>query len=339
MHFIVLGAGAIGCFVGGRLASSGHQVSLVGRERGTAELLQQGLEVTDVRGRKASLAPAAIYPTTSLTDAWQHVALGCEQDAWVLVCTKATGTEAAAAEIAQSCPAGTRVLSLQNGVNNPQRLRLGAPQATVLAGMVSYNVNWRESHQVYQANKGALHVERSVDTEALAVALRAAGLDTRLHQNMQSVQWGKLLVNLFNPVNALANMPIQAQLMQRDYRRVFAALQEEALTVLKAANIQPTQIAAVSPKLIPKLLRLPNWLFAVAAKGLLDIDPAARTSMCVDLQNARPTEIDDLCGAVVTLAEQSGVSAPLNQALCSLVKAHQPGQDWSAQRLQRELGV
>jgi 2-dehydropantoate 2-reductase len=156
---------------------------------------------------------------------------------------------------------------------------------------------------------------------------------------MQGVQWGKLLVNLFNPINALANMPIQAQLMQRDFRIVFAALQEEALTVLKAANIQPTQIAAASPKMIPKLLRLPDWLFAAVAKGLLDIDPAACTSMCVDLQNGRPTEIDDLCGAVVRLAEQNGESAPLNQALCKLVKAHRPGQDWSAQRLQRELGV
>ena len=118
-----------------------------------------------------------------------------------------------------------------------------------------------------------------------------------------------------------------------------AALQSEALAVLKAANIQPAKVSAAAPHVIPKVLRLPNWLFTRLAKGMLKTDPAAKTSMCEDLQNGRTTEIDDLCGAVLRLAAQHAVKAPLNQAVLDLVISYKTGQNWSGTKMRAILRV
>ena len=68
MHFIVLGAGAIGCYVGGRLAAGGRQVTLVGRHRTIDDISRQGLQVSDLDGYQAHLVPAAMRLCTSLAE-------------------------------------------------------------------------------------------------------------------------------------------------------------------------------------------------------------------------------------------------------------------------------
>lgn len=339
MKFIILGAGAIGCYVGGRLAAAGQHVSLVGRSRIVEALSKQGLRVSDQAGFDTSVPSADLHLATSLAAALKRFGPAADGPLVLLVCAKATGTAAAAAEIAQACPAGIVVVSLQNGVENAARLQAGAPRCKVLAGMVPFTVNWRDAHHVYQANSGGLQIQRSADSESFAPTLRTAGLGAELHDDMQGVLWGKLLLNLLNPINALANLPIRTQLLQRDHRRVFAALQDEALAVLKAAHIQPAKVAAAAPHVVPKVLRLPDWLFTRVAKGMLKTESAARTSMCDDLQNGRPTEIDDLCGAVLRLATKHGMKAPLNQAVLELVANYRKGQDWSGSRLRVELGL
>ena len=223
MKFIILGAGAIGCYVGGRLAAAGQHVSLVGRLRIVESLSTQGMRVSDQGGFDATVASADLHLATSLADAMRPLGRALNDPLVLLVCAKATGTIAVAAEIARACPAGTVVVSLQNGVENAARLQAGAPTCEVLAGMVPFTVNWRDAHHVYQANTGSLQIQRSAQSEAFAPALRAAGVGAELHDDMQGILWGKLLLNLLNPINALANLPIRTQLLQRDHRRVFAA--------------------------------------------------------------------------------------------------------------------
>lgn len=84
-------------------------------------------------------------------------------------------------------------------------------------------------------------------------------------------------------------------------------------------------MGAAPPGLIPFVLRLPNWAFSRIAASMLTIDPAARSSMADDLAAGRPTEIDDLAGAIVRLAEANGHSAPANAAVTRLIKGHAPG--------------
>ncbi len=119
-----------------------------------------------------------------------------------------------------------------------------------------------------------------------------AKLPLHSSDNFAFVLWGKLLLNLNNPVNALSGLPLRQQLMQRDYRRVLASLIEEGLQVLQVAGIQPAKVARVAPKFLPRLLRLPYFLFERVAASMLKIDENARSPMWEDLQAERKTEVD-----------------------------------------------
>ena len=335
MNFIILGAGAIGCYVGGRLALAGENVMLVGRPRVIEPLALHGLTVSDLDGYEGHLEAVNLRLATSLADAMASIVLS--QPTVILLCVKGGATEAAAREIAQACPAGTPIVSLQNGVYNLARIQSAAPQMPVLAGMVPYNVVMASPHHPHRASTGSLHIARHALSEQMLPALVAAGLPTELVDDMRTVQWGKLLLNLNNPVNALSDLPLRAQLMDRDYRRVLADLQTEALAAMAAAGIRPAKVAAAPPRALPHLLRLPNWLFTRLAARMLRIDASARSSMWDDVQHGRVTEIDDLCGAVVRLAQAHGTRAPLNAAMCQLILRHRQGQAMSGSQIRRAL--
>jgi len=310
--FIILGAGAIGCYVGGRLAAHGQPVCLVGRPRALEPIALNGLKVTDLDGFDRQVPPAALRLASSLAEA----APG--PGSVVLLCVKSGATEAAARELAAACAPGTPVISLQNGVDNVARIAALAPGLNVLAGMVPYNVVLRGAH-VHRATAGHLQLLRDAVTERLAPVFDAAGLAMVLPADIRAVQWGKLLLNLNNPVNALSNLPLREELLDRDCRRVFAALQAEALGVMARAGIVPAKVTAVAPALLPHVLRLPNVLFTRLARRMLQIDARARSSMWDDLEAGRVTEIDAICGAVVRLAGEQGMGAPLNAKMCELL--------------------
>ncbi|WP_298211802.1 2-dehydropantoate 2-reductase [Acidovorax sp.] len=330
MNFIVVGAGAIGCYVGGRLAAQGNPVCLVGRPRVLASIAQEGLRVTDLDGFDQQVPPSALQLAATLAE------VELPPGSVVLLCVKSGATEAAARELAAVCASGTPVISLQNGVDNVARVAALAPDLNVLAGMVPYNVVLRGAH-VHRATAGHLQLQRDAVTERIAPLLDAAGLATVLPADMRAVQWGKLLLNLNNPVNALSDLPLRQELLDRDYRRVFAALQSEALCVMARAGITPAKVTAVSPTLMPHVLRLPNWLFMRLAKRMLQIDAQARSSMWDDLEAGRVTEIDALSGAVVRLAQQHTMAAPLNTRMCELLGG--PRQRLSGTQMRQALGL
>ena len=167
-----------------------------------------------------------------------------------------------------------------------------------------------------------------------------AGVPLQLHADMRSVQWGKLLINLNNPVNALSGLPLKAQLLERDYRRCFAALVEEAVGVLDAAGIAPAQLVALPARRLPALLRLPTWLFRMVAARMLRIDEHARSSMADDVSLGRRTEVDALCGEVVRLAEAQGMEAPRNRRMVELLDTWpaEPGR-LAGKTLRRTIGA
>jgi len=129
-------------------------------------------------------------------------------------------------------------------------------------------------------------------------------------------------------------------LLERDYRRCFAALIDETLAVLARAGIEPAQLGALPAARIPPILRLPTPLFRLVAARMLRIDAKARSSMADDLALGRSTEIDVLSGEVVRLAQSHGMQAPLNARMVELVQAWpQRRQRWPARPLRTQLGL
>jgi len=330
MRIGVFGAGSIGCYLGGRLIAAGHDVVLVGRMG--AEVAAHGLTLTDYQGYRQTLPPARVRYLETADSFGDREA--------VLVTVKSMATDEAGARLAPLLAPGAVVVSLQNGVGNPARLRAALPGRPVLAGMVPFNVVRQPEGHFHNGTSGPLELERASGAEApLAAALADAGFQVVLHEDLRAVQWSKLLVNLNNALNALAGVPLREQLADRAYRLAMASVVREALACLRAAGIRPVRIGRLIPKLAPTVLSLPNWLFFRAAAAMVKIDPTARSSMWEDLDRRRPTEIDYLNGEIVRLGERHRVPTPVNRKIVELVRAAEQARQGSPNLSARALAA
>jgi len=340
MNFLIVGAGSIGCYIGARLMDAGAQVAIVGRAYSLGPLAENGLSVSDLDGFQATVPATSMHLCSSVDQGWStlNTTNASTNQTVVLLCVKGGATLSAAAEIAACCPPGTVIVSLQNGVDNVSRIAQAAPGMKPVAGMVPFNIVMPAPDRVHRATEGNLFLEDNATTRAVAAVFNACGLPTTLSTDMRAVQWGKLLLNLNNPVNALSDLPLVEQLGQQAFRRVLADLQTEALQVLAAAGIRPAKISKAPPHLLPILLRQPDWIFKRVASSMLRMDASARSSMWEDLKRGRITEIDDLCGAVVRLAAIHGLAAPRNAAMCRLVEDNKVEQRWTGAELHKAIG-
>lgn len=313
----VLGAGAIGCFVGGSWAAAGCDVRLVGRTGVGDEIAAHGLTLSDQDGWSARLVPEA---TPFSTDP------AAIADADIIALTvKATGVEAAAGTIARHGRQSAAVIAFQNGVSSPERLRALLPGFEIVAGMVPYNVIRLGPGRWHRATWGDLTAARTPATEALAAGIGDRPGRLVLSGDMTAVAWGKLLFNLNNAINALSGVTILAELKQRGFRRVMAAAIRETLDLLERAGIQPAKVGAIPPGLLPRAIGAPDWLFNTLFLRVQKIDPKARGSMAADFDAGRPGEVDYLNGEVVRLARSLGCGAPINAAIVRLVKEAKAG--------------
>lgn len=332
---LVMGAGAVGCYVGGLTQLAGVPVHYVGRPRVLAALRRHGLRLTDLDGRDRHIAPLQL----ALHD---EPPAGLKPDL-VLLCVKAGATVEAAAALGLTLPLGTPAVSLQNGIGQADAARLAAPQLQWHAGMVPFNIAELAPGHYHRGTGGALAVQGGPDDLALAAwqtALARAGQPLTLHEDLAPIQWAKLLLNLNNPVNALSGLPLREQLLGHGYRRALAALQQEALELLAAARRPVAQLTPLPPRRVPLVLRLPTPLFRLAASRMLRIDAKARSSMADDLAHERWTEVDALCGEVVRLARALGRDAPLNARMQALVEQWpQRRRPYAAAELLRALGL
>jgi 2-dehydropantoate 2-reductase len=307
----VAGAGSIGCFVGGMLAAAGRPVALLARPRVLREIEDNGLRLTSLDGSERRIAPDRLTLSESpsiFTDAGV-----------VLVTVKSADTAGMADLIARHAPQHAVIVSLQNGVGNASLLRERLPGRRVLAGMVPFNVIALGQGRFHRATSGDIVLEQ--DDAGAAGRLSAPGLTLRPSGNIAGVQWGKLLVNLNNALNALAGLPLRQQLGQRAWRVLFADQMAEGLAAIKAEGIRPVSSTPIPPIWTPHLLRLPDAVFGVLLGRTMKIDPEARSSMWEDLQRGRRTEIDYLQGVITGIADRHGLQAPLSRRIVALIKS------------------
>ncbi len=312
MRIGILGAGSIGCHVGGMLADAGVAVVLVGRSE-LGEALREGIDLTAHDGAHKHAAPGQFVYAT-------EASMLAECDV-VLVCVKSGDTAEAGEALAPHLKDGATIVSLQNGVGNVAVLRRALPGRTVLAAMVGFNVARIGANRFHRGTEGEIVLQEHKAMQALARELRRSGLPAGLRTDIDAVQYGKLLMNLNNGLNALSGMPLKRQLASRAWRSVLADCIAEGLEAMKAAGIHPAKVARVSPGMMPFVLRLPDFVFVRLASSMLKIDDNARSSMAEDLEKGRQPEIDWLNGEVVRLGKKSGVPTPVNAAVVAEVNA------------------
>ncbi len=314
----IAGAGSIGCYVGGCLALAGRSVAFLARPKIETAVHAHGLRVSVPDGHDRVLKNSKISATTD-------PAVALSKAEVVLVTVKSGASEEMARLIAAHAPKDAKIVSLQNGIDNAERIAavLGRP---VLAGMVPFNVVLSQDEgkpvHVHRASEGMVLVADGVP--GLANLLSVEGCGAAARADMKAALWGKLLFNLNNALVALSGLPLAEELANRRWRLILADQIGEALAAMKATGIVPASAAgSLKPAWLPFALRLPDWLFRRLARRMLAIDPSARSSMWDDLERGRPTEIDDLQGAVLRLAMRAGTAAPTVERVAALVRQAQ----------------
>lgn len=311
MRIGIFGAGAIGCWLGGRLQLAGHAVVFVGRAA-VRDSLGSGLRLSDERAEQVLVREDINYHLSA------EALRGC---AYVLVTVKSAATAEAGLALAEVLDPSTIIVSFQNGVKNAERLRETMPHHRVLGGMVPFNVTRTADGRFHRGTRGPLVVEALDQLEApLLEILNSAELPAQSHPDIQGVLYGKLLFNLNNALNALAGIPLREQLLEPDYRKILAEAIDEGQRVFRAANIRAVSFGRMNPRVVALGLRMPTFLFLRAAKAMLAIDAEARSSMYDDLQKRRLTEIDELNGEIVRLGAQHNVPTPVNSRIVARIR-------------------
>ena len=332
----IFGAGAIGGSLGVRISAAGLPVAMVARA--SLVSVADALVAYDRKGH--AYRPGSSFVVDEDPSVLRDVDV-------CLVTVKSRATEDAARTLAEVLPARAIVVSFQNGLRNPERLRRHLPHP-VSPGMVTYNVVRPEPAVFRQATTGPLVVgplegEGGAWLQALGRALEASGDRFEVRSDIEGVQAGKLLLNLNNAICAITGVPIAESIKSRTLRRCFSALMREGLDVMRRAGLHPLRVVGLPPGAIARLLTLPDAIVLRVARSMVDIDPRAKSSTLQDLEAGKPTEIDDLCGEIVHLAQRARIDAPKNRllvdAIHALERAPAPTPFWSPKTLAARLGV
>lgn len=295
MRIGVMGAGAVGCYYGAMLALAGHEVRLVGRPAHVEAMRRDGLRL-EMKSQLRSV------PVEASTDA--ALLRGTEL---VLFCVKSTDTERAAAAMAAHLEPGTVVLSLQNGVDNAERLA-GALPREVIAAVVYVATEMAGPGQVRHHGRGELVIGTSASSERMAALLRAAGVPVDVSDNVAGALWAKLIVNCaYNALSAITQLPYGRLVQGEGVMAVMRDVVDECLAVASAAHV-----------------RVPGdpWQ---AVQRIAQTMPGQLSSTAQDLARGKPTEIGHLNGFVARRGEALGVATPVNRALTALVRLLEGG--------------
>jgi 2-dehydropantoate 2-reductase len=290
MKVAVVGAGAVGCYYGGMLARAGHDVTLIGRPRHVEAIERQGLRLEtqtfDERIRVSASSEGSAVRSAQL----------------VLLCVKSTDTESAAAVIKPHLAPDALVLSLQNGVENADRLRAILPQH-VLAAVVYIGTEMAGPGHVKHHGRGELIIERSRASDELAQALIAAGVPTDISDNVRGALWAKLILNCaYNALSAITQLPYGRLVKGAGITAVMRDVVDECLAVAKADDVT-----------------IPGDVDA-AIRKIAETVPGQYSSTAQDLARGKPSEIDHLNGVIVRRGEALGVATPVNRLLHAIVK-------------------
>lgn len=328
-HVVIAGAGAIGCFCGGLWAAAGFPVTLLGRRHVLAPIAREGLSLSDFSGLNA------VVPRGQLRCSEDPAVLATAD--LVVVAVKSGATAEMGQLIAQFAPPDATVLSFQNGMANAALLAQMLPGRDVRAAMVPFNVvpaaerpDEPQAEATGVAGSPGRHpgMHRASSGDILIAAgpghwarrLSVPGLVIGETERITAVQWGKLLINLNNALNALSGLPLVTQLQDLRWRRLMADQMAEALRVLQAAGIKPVSTTPLPVWMIPHILRLPTWAFTRIAAQMLTIDPLARSSMAQDLIAGRTTEVDMLQGEIQRLGQHLGLATPICDVVIQLIR-------------------
>lgn len=300
MKICVLGAGALGCAIGGVLAESGCEVTLVTRNAAHVEAMNlHGLRLIEDGVER-------VVPVCAATGC-----TGLKPMDLVVVLVKSFHTRAAIEAAAAIVGPDTVVMSLQNGLGHEEVLAGAVGRERVMAGKTYVGGVLLEPGRVRIGVKdketliGELDGTVSLRAAAVARAFNDSGLRCTVSDNIVGTMWDKLLVNVATGALAgITGLTYGELYAVPEIEQTALAAVAEAQAVAQAAGVRLSMTDPHEP-----------WLKARAG-----LPPEFKTSMLQSLEKGSVTEIDFINGAVVRQGERFSVPTPVNRALVACIK-------------------
>lgn len=301
-----MGAGAVGCFFGGMLARGGHEVVLIGRPHHVLAIERERLRL------QTPLFDEAIPISASIE---ANAVTGAEL---VLFCVKSTDTETAAAAMKQHLLVDALVVTLQNGVDNAERVRNVVAQE-VCAAAVYVACEMAGPGHVRHHGRCELVVEPSDAARRMARVANAAGIQTQLSQNVRGALWEKLVLNCaYNAISALVQLPL-GELRRLGGTGVETAMRDivaECIAVARADGVDMSDSVDTTVRSI--MNTIPTGQYSSTAQ---------------DLARNRHSEIDHLNGHIVRRGLVLGIPTPVNHLLLLLIQVLDNRRSWGGERV------
>lgn len=285
-----MGAGAVGCYYGAMLARGGHDVTLIARPQHVEAVRRSGLRLQTA----AFDEPVELEASTG-AEAVRGAKL-------VLFSVKSPDTEAAGRALAPHLGRDAAILTLQNGVDNAERLAATLGRE-VIPAVVYVAVEMAGPGHVRHHGRGELVIGVDKESRAIAAAFSAAGVPVTVSDNVAGALWEKLIVNCaYNALSAITQLPYGRLVQNPEVPKVMRDVVDECLAVARAAGIQ-----------------VPGDVHATVRR-IGETMPGQFSSTAQDLARGKRSEIEHLNGVVARRGEALGVPTPVNRTLLALVK-------------------
>lgn len=294
MRWVVVGAGAVGGYFGGRLAAAGEEVAFLARGATLAALREQGLRIT------SPLGDLHLQPVRA-TDRADELEV---PDA-ILFSVKSWQLAEAAHALLPILGKDTVVLPLQNGVEAAQQLGRVLGAGCVLGGTCKIIAMQTEPGQIVHQGVeptialGELDRAPSSRAEAVAKSLRVAGVNAIIPPDIRVALWEKFLFMApMSGLGALTRVPVGIVRSSPGTRELARRAMTEIFQIARARGV------ALGADAVERTLQFTDGL-----------PPEGTGSMQRDIMAGRPSELDAHSGSVVRMAAESGVDAPVNRFL------------------------
>jgi 2-dehydropantoate 2-reductase len=293
MRIGIMGAGAVGTYVGALLAK-GSEVVLIGRPDVVEAIEERGIRVS---GRTEMHCRAEASTDVSALR-------GCDI---TLLTVKSYDTAEAAGLVALTEPR-TMLVTLQNGLDNDEKVASTAPGLNSCAAVTSFGVTYLGPGHVRHAGEGDTFIGRMAsspgEAERTSDILREGGLPMEFVDNRRGHIWLKGIVNhCINPLTVIHRCKNGVLLEHEEYLQHMTGLCAEALTVVSAAGID-----------------LPYDDVLGRVKEVARLTADNRSSMLQDVDRGKRTEIDSITGHIIRTGKQHGLDLPLSSFVFYEVK-------------------
>jgi len=285
-----MGAGAVGCYYGAMLGRAGLEVTLIARPQHVEAVRSAGLRLQ-----------------TSSSDEFIKLKASTEAEAvrgaqLVLFSVKSTDTEAAGEAMAPHLARDAAIVTLQNGVDNAERLAATLGRE-VIPAVVYVAVEMAGAGHVRHHGRGELVIGRARASQAIVAAFAGAGVKVEISDNVMGALWAKLIVNsAYNALSAITQLPYGRLVQNAGVPAIMDDVVDECLAVAKAAGVH-----------------VPGDMHD-AVRRIAQTMPGQYSSTAQDLARKKKTEIEHLNGFVVRKGEALGVRTPVNGVLLALVR-------------------